>query len=397
MDWKESRKPGRNSHLMGDPETGSGGLKRHADPPSHQKKPWGHSLFQFLLLVCLLFGILCYALFNSALWERFPIRHHRHRVFNLTTGFWGSPEHRLAPSEPPETPTTTTTMTTTTTTPPVGFQYHHAYPRNYLFILDNKDVCKTKNPFLVLMVPVRPSNVEARNAIRQTWGKEMLVQDKVVVTMFMLGDSGGNEEDQKKLQQENLQHRDLIQSNFIDSYANLTIKTMVIMNWLATRCPEAAYGMKIDADMFLNIDNLVEMLKQPDIPKTEYLTGYLMWNRPVVRSRNSKWYVSEELYPEPTYPTYTLGMGYVFSNDLPFKFVEISKSVKFFNIEDAYIGMCMKMLGLAPRSPPVPSRFKAYNSQYNRCDFSKVITYILGSSKELLDYWTDLKKPGPPC
>lgn len=265
--------------------------------------------------------------------------------------------------------------------------------------MDNTEVCKTKTPFLVLMIPVAPHNVEARDAIRQTWGKESVVQGEVVLTLFMLGSSGGAgvEQMQKKLKQENLQHHDLIQSDFMDTYLNLTIKTMVIMNWLATRCPTAAYAMKIDSDMFLNIDNLVIMLQKPDVPKLRYLTGYLMLGRPVVRSKDSKWYVPEEMFPEDTYPPYTLGMGYVFSNDLPEKYVEASKSIKPFNIEDAYIGMCMKKLGLSPMSPPDPSQFKAYNTKYDRCEFSKVITYILGTSAELLEYWTDMKKHGPPC
>lgn len=158
-------------------------------------------------------------------------------------------------------------------------------------------------------------------------GAKKTVQGEVVLTLFMLGVS--REDDVEKLKQENLQHHDLIQSDFTDSYLNLTIKTMVIMDWLSTHCPAAAYAMKIDSDMFLNVDNLVIMLKQPGIPKTNYLTGMLMWNRPVVRSKNSKWYVPEELYPEPEYPTYTLGMGYVFSNDLPEKFVEIYLFVYF--------------------------------------------------------------------
>lgn len=265
--------------------------------------------------------------------------------------------------------------------------------------MDNTEVCKTKTPFLVLMVPVAPNNVAARDAIRKTWGNESLVRGDVVLTMFMLGLSGGADDgqQQEKLKQENLQHHDLIQSDFMDTYLNLTIKTMVIMEWLATRCPTAAYAMKIDSDMFLNIDNLVIMLQKPGIPKLNYLTGMLMWNRPVIRSKNSKWYVPEELYPDPQYPTYTLGMGYIFSNDLPEKFVEASKSIKPFNIEDAYIGMCMKKLGLAPSSPPNPSQFKAYSTGYDRCEYSEVITYILGSSQELAKYWTDLKKPGPTC
>ncbi|XP_070845833.1 beta-1,3-galactosyltransferase 2-like [Chaetodon trifascialis] len=285
------------------------------------------------------------------------------------------------------------------TVPPTGIQYHQAYAHNYHFIMDNEEVCKTTKPFLVLMVPVAPHDVAARDAIRQTWGKDSKVQGEVVFTLFMLGYSGRADagQVQEKVKQENLQHHDLIQSDFMDTYLNLTIKTMVIMEWLATRCPTAAYGMKVDSDMFLNIDNLVIMLQKPGIPKKEYLTGMLMWNAPVLRSKNSKWYVPVEMYPRNTYPTYTLGMGYIFSNDLPGKFVEVSKSIKPFNIEDAYIGMCMEKLGLAPTSPPNPSQFKAYITKYNRCEFSKVITYILGSAEELVKYWTDLKKPGQPC
>ena len=196
---------------------------------------------------------------------------------------------------------------------------------------------------------------------------------------------------------ENLQYHDLIQSDFTDSYNNLTIKTMVIMDWLATRCPKVSYAMKIDSDMFLNVENLVSMLKSPGIPKELYLTGMLMWNRPVVRDRSSKWYVPMEMYPDPHYPTYTLGMGYLFSIDLTSRFVEVSKSIEPFNIEDAYIGMCMKKLGLSPTQPPHPDQFRAYLGKYNRCTFSKIITYILDSSEQLVTFWTDLKKPGPPC
>ncbi|XP_047433356.1 beta-1,3-galactosyltransferase 2-like [Mugil cephalus] len=352
---------------------------------SHQKGTLFQSWFRFLLILSLVFFVLFYTMSSRSLslWENVSLSQHFQRFFNQThqvikPAYHADPKHRNAVNERP-----------------VGVQYHNTYPRNYHFIIDNPEACKDKTPFLVLMVPVEPKNVAARNAIRQTWGNESLVQGEVVVTLFMLGLSEGT--DLEKIRQENLEHHDLILSDFSDTYLNLTIKTMVIMDWLATRCSTAAYAMKVDSDLFLNIDNLMLMLQKPEIPKQNYLTGMLMWDRPVVRSKNSKWYVSEESYPEPVYPTYTLGMGYIFSNDLPEKFVEVSKSVKPFNIEDAYIGMCMKKLGLKPTSPPNPSQFRAYNTKYNRCEYSKIITYILGSSKELVDYWTDLKKPGPPC
>ncbi|XP_067253011.1 beta-1,3-galactosyltransferase 2-like [Chanodichthys erythropterus] len=272
--------------------------------------------------------------------------------------------------------------------------YHIAHPSNYHFILDEPDKCK-QSPFLVLMVPVAPNQLPARNAIRSTWGNESTVQGKAVITLFLVGLTGGSDSEkaQQQLEEESRQHRDLLQSNFMDSYFNLTIKTMVIMDWLATRCPQATFSMKVDSDMFLNLENLMTLLLAPNTPRQNYITGMVMWNRPVVRNQNSKWYVSEELYPEPNYPTYLLGMGYVFSNDLPEKIVEASKVVKAFNIEDAYVGTCLKQLGVAPSSPPNPSQFRAYLGQYKREDFFKVITTILGSPQQLIDIWKDIKRP----
>uniref|UniRef100_A0AAV2LKE8 Hexosyltransferase n=1 Tax=Knipowitschia caucasica TaxID=637954 RepID=A0AAV2LKE8_KNICA len=244
------------------------------------------------------------------------------------------------------------------------------------------------------MVPVAPKNVAARNAIRQTWAKEPYVHGKRVLTMFMLGQAG---EDPQSLTQEDNEHHDLIQSDFVDSYLNLTIKTMVIMHWVSTHCANSTFAMKVDSDMFLNVENLVDMLKLPQIPTINYLTGRVMRDIRVIRAKHSKWYVPEELYPEPKYPLYCLGMGYILSSDLPVRLVEVSKEITPFNIEDAYIGMCMKKLGLSPTAPPQPGQFQAYNSKYDRCRFSQVITYILGSSQQLLQYWDDLKKPDPPC
>lgn len=278
---------------------------------------------------------------------------------------------------------------------PKGLHYHEAYPHNYQFIMDNAEVCKNNTLFLVLMVPVEPNNFYAREVIRKTWGKDRVVQGKVILTLFILGLNGGV--DVERLKQENQQHHDLIQSNFIDTYLNLTIKTMVIMDWLATRCPTAVYAMKVDSDIFLNIDNLVIMLKKPGIPHKRYLTGNIKGNVAVIRSKDSKWYVPKELYPDSQYPKYPMGMGYIFSNDLPVKFVEVSKSIKPFNIEDAYIGLCMGKLGLSLTPPPDPSQFKEYNIKFDRCEFSKIITYVLESSEQLVNYWTDYKKPGPHC
>ncbi|XP_017539552.1 beta-1,3-galactosyltransferase 2-like [Pygocentrus nattereri] len=273
--------------------------------------------------------------------------------------------------------------------------YHQAYPRNYHYIIDEPHKCEQEKPFLVLMVPVAPHELAARNAIRSTWGNESMVRNKTIMVIFLLGLPGIKaEKQQEELKLESQQYHDVVQSDFIDTYINLTIKTTVIMDWLATRCPKASYAMKVDSDMFLNLENLMSLLLSPATPKENYMTGSVMWNRPVVRDKNSKWYVPQELYAEDYYPTYLLGMGYVFSNDLPEKIVEASKEIPPFNIEDAYVGACLKRIGVSPSNPPDPSQFKDYFSgTYNREEFASAITTILQSPQQLITFWQDLKRP----
>uniref|UniRef100_A0A8C2EGU5 Hexosyltransferase n=1 Tax=Cyprinus carpio TaxID=7962 RepID=A0A8C2EGU5_CYPCA len=288
---------------------------------------------------------------------------------------------------------TTTTMekpSASVSTEHISIHQYVAHPSNYHFILDEPDKCSQWDPFLVLMVPVAPHQVEARNAIRSTWGNESSVQGKAVLTLFLVGLTGGPEA-QQQLEEESRQHRDLVQSNFVDSYFNLTIKTMVIMDWLATRCPQANFSMKVDSDIYLNMENLITLLLAPNTPRQNYITGYLMWDQPVIRNKNSKWYVAEELYPEPKYPTYVLGMGYVFSNDLPPKIVEASEAIKPFNIEDAYVGACLKWLGINPSGAPDPSQFQTYMNDPKSHDLSKLITAIAGSPEKVVEFWLNVK------
>ncbi|XDV22203.1 hypothetical protein PO909_027152, partial [Leuciscus waleckii] len=287
-----------------------------------------------------------------------------------------------------QTPTALNKPTASISTKPISVHYHIAHPSNYHFILDYPDKCQ-QNPFLVLMVPVAPHQVEARNAIRSTWGNESTVQGKAVMTLFLVGLTRGSDSEkaQQQLEEENRQHRDLVQSNFVDSYFNLTIKTMVIMDWLATRCPQANFSMKVDSDIYLNLENLMTLLLAPNTPRQNYITGFLMWKEPVIRNNKSKYYVSEELFPEPTYPTYVLGLGYVFSNDLPKKIVEASKDVKYFNIEDAYVGACLKRLGIKPSLAPDPSQFRTFMKDSKSHNLSNVITTIARSPKQIIEFW----------
>ncbi|XP_029624246.1 beta-1,3-galactosyltransferase 1-like [Salmo trutta] len=293
------------------------------------------------------------------------------------------------------------TMTTGLATPPPYVSpgpYHVEYPSEYIFILDEPEKCREQNPFLVLMVPVAPYNREAREAVRSTWGSERQVLGKQVRLFFLLGLPSGEETEQlqENVLQESKEHQDLLQSDFIDSYKNLTIKTMVMMEWLSSRCPNASYAMKIDSDMFLNVHNLVYMLILHS-PKENYMSGQVAIGAAVLHDPSSKWYLPMEVFPEPVYPPYALGLGYVFTLDLPRKLVEASRHVKAVYIEDVYLGLCMRHLGIRPTDPPSDNLFQGYAGAQDRCHYMAVITTILDTPQELLDVWRNLHQPGPVC
>uniref|UniRef100_A0A3Q4HAS1 Hexosyltransferase n=1 Tax=Neolamprologus brichardi TaxID=32507 RepID=A0A3Q4HAS1_NEOBR len=246
------------------------------------------------------------------------------------------------------------------------------YPYEYPFIINEPQKCEREKPFVVLMVPVAPNNRRDRDIIRSTWGNDRVVQGKVVTLFFLLGlqTGPGAEQVQRQMLQESNKHHDLIQSNFVDCYKNLTIKTMVMLEWLTAHCSGASYAMKIDSDMFLNVHNLVNMLLNAQ--KTNYMTGLVTRWGTVLRDPSSKWYVPPDLYAPTFYPAYALGLGYIMSLDLPKKLTEASRHVKALYIEDVYLGMLMYHLGISPTFPPSGDYFHVFPLAYNRCHFSRI-------------------------
>lgn len=275
--------------------------------------------------------------------------------------------------------------------------YYVEYPHKYNFIINEPQLCAEERPFVVLVVPVAPRNRAHRDIIRSTWGSESKVLGKVVRRFFLLGRQTGEaaQQLQGQLLQESEEHRDVIQSDFLDSYNNLTIKTMVMLEWLDTFCSGVSYAMKVDSDIFLNLANLIRMLVRA--PRTSYLSGLVVGSAPVLRDPSSKWYLPHEVYPPPTYPRYALGLAYVLSLDLSKKLLQASKHVQALYIEDVYLGMCMEYLGLSPTDPPDWYYFHNSPVEYSRCAYSQLVATTVSEHMDWLWIWKDFKQPATDC
>ncbi|XP_061673737.1 beta-1,3-galactosyltransferase 1 [Syngnathoides biaculeatus] len=270
-------------------------------------------------------------------------------------------------------------------------------PETYTYIFNEPDACKTRNPFLVFMVPVSPQDFSAREAIRKTWGSA----EENTITLFYMGvpEGGPVRTIQDMLDQEKRKYSDVIQMNFVDSYKNLTIKTMMIMNWLAINCANASYAMKVDADIFVNVFYLMKLLSSS--PRNGYITGSVITNGKPRRNHNSKWHLSEHLYSENSFPPYVSGAGYVFSIDLASKLSWASRFVLRIPLEDVYVGLCLNVLGIRPVFSRIwlefRNLFEIGNLVYDRCTFAKLVLVNGFSPSRLREVWRDFSQGYKRC
>lgn len=250
--------------------------------------------------------------------------------------------------------------------------------------------CSKKPPFLVILVTSSHSQTKERMAIRETWGKETFIFNKLITTCFLLGTTLKHE-DQTDINTENVKYGDIIQKEFIDTYYNLTLKTMMGIEWAHKFCPQSSFVMKTDSDMFVNTYYLTELLLKKN-RYTRFFTGFLKLNERPIRLIISKWYVSKEEYPANTYPPFCSGTGYVFSTDVASKVYNISEDVLFVKLEDVFIGLCLAELNIKLEQLHSKQTFFPDRLEFSPCRFKKIVTSHYVKPHELLIYWNALER-----
>ncbi|XP_069623216.1 beta-1,3-galactosyltransferase 1-like [Ranitomeya imitator] len=263
------------------------------------------------------------------------------------------------------------------------------YPFPYKFITNQPDKCKNRKPFLVIMVIVECQDFESRHAIRETWGNES-IYGMEVVRIFLVGlPKIFPDRTQNVLEEESVTFGDIVQQDFMDTYYNLTLKSLMGMEWVTKFCPSASYVMKIDSDMFLNVDYLIHNVLYPNLPvRANYFTGDLVTNTGPLRSKAYKWYVPKEIYPNNTYPPYCSGPGYLFSADMAKKIYDVAQEITVIPMEDAFMGICLHELHIPPSKPP-RGAFNGFKLHYDHCKFRKVVTVHHYHGQELRNIWAD--------
>jgi beta-1,3-galactosyltransferase 1 len=242
----------------------------------------------------------------------------------------------------PSTRLSTLTKPTTSRAPKIDFQKlvskrpdecQECFVHNYTCILDNENICSTdegKQPVQILvLISTTHGNTERRKALRETWLS--LTQENMgdIRYAFLLG-TVPDAATQVALETESATYRDIIQEDFVDSYNNLTLKTMMAFKWASKNCKNAKFFMKTDDDMYVNLNSLKTTVRKYSIVLQHSIGGFCNLTREPVRDNSSKWYASYEMYPHKNYPKYCSGTGYVTSLGVVEKVYKVSKNIPFF-------------------------------------------------------------------
>ncbi|XP_071983408.1 beta-1,3-galactosyltransferase 2-like [Engystomops pustulosus] len=270
---------------------------------------------------------------------------------------------------------------------------------NFKYIINEPNKCRENKPFLIFLIAVQTWQSEARQAIRETWGKEDLFPGVQTLRLFLLGtDATSTNSTKQALTEESQKYHDIILQDYMDTYNNLTIKSLMGFKWIATYCPQIPYVMKTDSDMFVNTEYLIKKLLLPDKPpRKNYITGYLMTDFSPNRNTQSKWYMSPELYPGERYPVFCSGTGYVFSGDLAEKIFKVSARIKLLHLEDVFVGICLQKLGISPVPPPRNSDFNHWKVSYSHCLYNRIVTSHQFEPSELIRYWESVQQNKHLC
>ncbi|NXH47171.1 B3GL1 acetylgalactosaminyltransferase, partial [Dicaeum eximium] len=271
------------------------------------------------------------------------------------------------------------------------YEFEPVHRQQRPFTLRARPSCAHARPFLVILVASSPRDVQARQAIRITWGSRESWWGQRILTLFLLGREAQREDGAAALsvEDESILYGDIIRQDFVDTYDNLTLKTIMAFQWLSEFCSNARFFMKTDADVFINTPNLVKFLLQLNSSENVF-TGYPLVENFAYRGFDRKRYISYEEYPFQHYPPYCSGLGYILDGKLALRVYELMGHVKPLKFEDVYVGICLNILKVNITIPEDAEQFFLYKINFDVCKYRHLIAVHGLTSNELVQFWQDL-------
>lgn len=248
---------------------------------------------------------------------------------------------------------------------------------------------------IAIVVKSSSTHFRKRMAIRETWGSEYQLWPEVSIrTVFNLGLSNHSfYNDQISTESEVFQ--DIIQSDFLDTYFNNTLKTVMGINWAVKNCKYTEFFLFVDDDALVSVKHLVENIKSKKYTKDSKLyTGHIFETSKPFRNPSDKWYVSSKEFHGEFYPPFASGVVVLYSKtSLELILKEINRT-ELFRLDDVYIGIVAAKAKIVPENNP---DFRIYNKlEISDLEGQKsvIASHLFGDIDEMVNMWNYLNRNG---
>lgn len=260
-------------------------------------------------------------------------------------------------------------------------------PSKYQLTL-NQDLCSGEPIKFLVLVQSAVKNFERRAAVRTTWASPEASSSLKFRLGFVLGMSSQSSL-QEKVAKEANKFRDIVQSNFTDSYYNISLSSVTALRWAVDNCASYEYLVKVDDDSFVNLMELSRYLS--NLPRENSIYGFLMKGYRPNRMKNSKWYTSPQLYNKSRLPDFVSGFAYVMTSDVVPKLYAAAQKTAMFPFEDVYLtGMCRSKTSAVLRN--VPRFYNHRRKNAKRCAYANVIAQHELNVTEMETLWRDIRQ-----
>lgn len=199
----------------------------------------------------------------------------------------------------------------------------------------------------------------------------------------MLG-STSNATLNKRIEKEEYIYADIIRGRFIDTYDNLTLKTISMLEWVDNYCPKADFVLKTDDDMYINVDRLLAFIEKHS-PTQRAIFGRLAKKWKPIRNKKSKYYISPQQYKPAVFPDFTTGPAYLFPAALAKELYTAALNHTYFKLEDVFVTGIVAD-GLKIRRIHAPE-FLNKRVSLTPCSVQKGISIHMVKGTEQYDLW----------
>jgi beta-1,3-galactosyltransferase 1 len=185
---------------------------------------------------------------------------------------------------------------------------------------------------------------------------------------------------------------DIVVEDFIDSYHNLTLKSLFMFKWTMNWCSSVPFVLKTDDDMLINVRGLLQELENSKYKLSQPLIiGRIQAGSTPYRQKSSKWYLPHWLYEGTIFPMFASGTGYVMTQEAVCEVFSNALDTPLLPLEDVFLTgvVATKNLGIPLINEP---RFHNDRPLFfeHPCLYYHLLTVHQVTPTKLRRLWTSL-------